>query len=82
VSYPYSIASVTHNESIGGLVGANGETSSDSLLDIETGRQSTSGGSRNFSRGEIGNNGLTQRDATVVAGHLPVGKDLETAVFQ
>jgi hypothetical protein len=37
MSYPYSIASVTHNESIGGLVGANGETSSNSLLDIETG---------------------------------------------
>ena len=38
-------------------------------------------GSR-FLDGEIGNNGLTQRDAAIVTGHLPVGKNLETAVFQ
>ena len=82
MSYPYSISSVTHNESIGSPVGANGETSSNSLLDIETDGQSTSGGSRNSSHGKIGDNGLPQRDAPVVAGHLPVGKDLETAAFQ
>ena len=31
---------------------------------------------------EIGNNGLTQGDATVITGYLPVGKNLETAAFQ
>ena len=32
--------------------------------------------------GEIGDNGLPQGDAAVITGHLPVGKDLETAAFQ
>jgi len=59
-----------------------GRPSSNSPLDIETGGQSTSGGSRNSSHGKIGDNSLTQRDAAVVAGHFPVGKDLETTAFQ
>ena len=32
--------------------------------------------------GEIGNNGLSQGDATVITGYLPVGKNLEAAAFQ
>ena len=39
-------------------------------------------GGSNSLDGEVGNNGLTQGDATIVTGYLPVGKNLETAAFQ
>jgi hypothetical protein len=47
----------------------------------KSGLAMTKGGSNSLGS-EIGNNCLTHGDAPIIAGHLPVGKNLETAALQ
>lgn len=39
-------------------------------------------GKYSFYLGKVGNNSLSQRDAAIIAGHLPVGEYLKAACFQ
>lgn len=51
------------------------------IVNADTSRATISDGG-NSSGGEARYDGLTQGDAAIITGYLPVGKNLETTVFQ